>query len=558
MPYSRLSRQFFARSLFAGIFAFVLTTQTLFAATGTRAMVATADSLATDAALKVLRRGGNAVDAAIAAQWVLNVVEPYSSGIGGGGFFMVYNAADRKVYTFDGREKAPRAVHPNLFIDKTGQPMPFWPDRVSGGLPVGVPGLLKMLEHVHKNFGSGTFTFGQLFEPAATIAEKGYYVSPRHAAFIESEKQRLALFTASSQIFFNAQGTPKLPGEVIFMPDLARTFRLIAEKGSDVFYSGEIARDIVLAVQQAPYHPGYMVLEDMKNYQIVERAPISTTYRGHTIFGMGPPSSGGTTVLQTLNTLENFDFGSYSRVEQLSLLGQAQWLAFRDRNELLGDPDFVEVPVERLISKEYAGGFASALEIDRPEAIMGVKGAREPEHTSHISIVDEKGNIVSFTTTIEHLFGSALTVPGRGIILNNELTDFEPIPQMANSPMGGKRPRSSMSPTIVFKEGKPILVAGSPGGSKIIGIIINILVNVLDRKMPLEAAMAEPRILNREGPLEVEKEIMDHPDAVNTLKQWGFEITPAGPMGNAQAIQITDSGLIGASDPRGDGLAKGY
>lgn len=542
-----------------------LQTSPAFAATGKSAMVATAEAAATEAAVNVLREGGNAVDAAVAAQWVLNVVEPHSSGIGGGGFFVYYEAKTGKVYTFDGREKAPARAVPPMFLDEKGEPFNFWPERITGGLSVGVPGTLKLLSTVHQKFSSGKFTFGQLFEPAIQLAEKGFPVSPRLASFIQGEKDRLAMFPASREIFLDSDGNGKRPGEILRQPDLARTFRLIAEKGIGVFYEGEIAQDIVKAVGSAPFHPGLMTLEDVKSYQVAERPPVSAEYRGYEIYGAGPPSSGGTTVLETLNILKNYDFAGLDRAEQVSLLGQAQFLSFKDRDEFLADPDFVDVPVERLLSDGYAESYARSIDLHQPDAVMKTRDQLEPApaaaestHTTHLSIVDPEGNIVAFTTTIEHMFGSALTVPGRGIVLNNELTDFAPYPEYANEPGPNKRPRSSMSPTIVFKDKKPVLVAGSPGGSKIIGIVINLLVNVLDLGMPLDKAMAEPRILDRDGPLEVEADFMKQEELVTTLKAWGFQVTSMDPMGNAQAILIRDGQLIGESDPRGDGLAKGF
>lgn len=533
-----------------------------FSASGTKAMVVTADSMATEAALEVLQSGGNAVDAAIAAQWVLNVVEPYGSGIGGGGFFLYYDAASKKVYTFDGREKAPAGITLQIFLDEKGEPMRFWPERISGGLSAGVPGTLKLLETVHERFGSKKISFAQLFEPAIRIAEEGFQISPRLAGMIESERERLALFPESARIFLDSEGRTKMPGVVLHQPELAQTFRLIAEKGTEIFYEGEIAADIVKAVREAPFHPGFLSLEDLRDYKVVERVPVSIDYRGYRIYGMGPPSSGGITMMQSLNILEHYDLPSMSRAEQLSLLGQAQWLSFRDRNDFLADPDYAEVPVERLLSKEYAEGFTGAIQPENPGAVMksraDLEPETEPEHTTHISIVDAAGNAVSFTTTIEHMFGSGLMVPGRGFLLNNELTDFDPYVEAANAPAGGKRPRSSMTPTIVFQGAEPRLVAGSPGGSKIIGIITNIIVNVLDLGMPLKQALAEPRVINRGGPLEVEKDLMSDTALIEQLKSWGFEIETSGPMGNVQAILIEESRLTGESDSRGDGLAKGF
>ncbi len=536
----------------------------------TKAMAVTADPHATRTAWAVLDRGGNAVDAAIAAQWVLNVVEPQSSGIGGGGFFLYYEAATKRIYAFDGREKAPAEAFPEMFLDENNEPCKFRPDCITGGRPVGVPGVLKMLQKIHDRFGSREFSFAELFDPAIALAETGFPASRRLARFIDQEKERLKLFPDSRKNFLMPDGNPPPAGTILKQPDLAATFKLIQKEGSRVFYEGEIADEIVKAVQKAPVHPGSMKKDDMIYYDVKEREPVRGTYRDYDIFSMGPPSSGGTTLLETLNILERHDMAAAGRIAGgVHIFCEAQKLAFQDRNRLLGDPDFVKVPVEELVSKQFAARraevFSSHVALPTSEAAVRPL-ALEASNTTHISIVDADGNMVSFTSTIEDIFGSAMIVPGRGFFLNNELTDFDIVPRTldgklkANAPEGEKRPRSSMTPTFVFKQGKPTMIVGSPGGSKIIGIVLNIIVNVLDLGMPLDEAMAAPRVINRDGPIEMEPGLYRNDSQLRELQRLGHPVVKIDEIGNAQAIYFDQENgwIIGASDPRGEGEARGF
>lgn len=558
---------FFKRSFFF-YFLFTLSFSAEASERAWKAMAVTADVRATQAAVDVLKKGGNAVDAAIAAQWVLNVVEPQSSGIGGGGFFVYYEAATKKVYAFDGRETAPADARPEMFLDKNGKPYRYWPERISGGLPAGVPGLLKLLKTVHARFGSNKISFDDLFDPAIEIAEKGFPLSERTARAIEMERERLRLFRDSKKTFMDKKGQPLKAGDTLVQKDLARTFRTIADEGIDVFYEGEIARDIVKAVRKAPFHPGKMTKEDLAAYEVFEREPVYGTYRGFEIWGMPPPSSGGPTVQATLNILENFQWEQLSSPERISVFAQAQRLAFIERNRHLSDPSAMTFPLAEFLSKDKAKTFAAAIDPQDARKALGVKDlpVAEGTHTSHLSVADEAGNLVSFTTTIEHLFGSAMIVPGRGFFLNNELTDFDAEIYDAegkilpNAPGPGKRPRSSMSPTLVFKEGRPLLITGSPGGSKIIGTVLNVLVNVLDEKLPLQEAVDKARVLNREGAVELEQfQLDENPALSGELERMGFEVTTHEAVGNTQSILFREDGYLeGASDPRGIGGAAGY
>jgi gamma-glutamyltranspeptidase/glutathione hydrolase len=528
-------------------------------------MVATAHPYATLAAIEILQAGGNAVDAAVAAQWVLNVVEPQSSGIGGGGFFVYFEARTGQVHTFDGREKAPRRAFPEMFLDPSGKPLPFYPDRITGGLPVGVPGTLKLLERVHAKFGSGEFRFGELFQPAIRWAKEGVSVSRRLSETIRQEGGRLSRFEATRNIFFRPGGAPLREGDLLVQEELARTFETLAREGIRPFYEGEIARAIVEAVRNAPFHPGLLEMEDLRAYKTAEREVLRGSYRGYDLFTMGPPSSGGAALLEILNLLENFDLPNYgpASADSIHLILEAQKIAYEDRAKFLGDPDFTPVPLKKLLSKNYAKERVRGISLDRAsrrETKVEEASLAAKSNTSHLSIRDSEGNIVSYTTTIEHLFGSGIVVPGWGFFLNNELTDFDTEPGRANTPGPEKRPRSSMTPVIVFRDGKPFLVAGSPGGSLIIPAVQEVLTRVLDFKMPLEDALALPRFAARNPEaVEAEPRFFDQAEIVKELKRRGHPFAVREPFGNVQAIRFEGEGkIVGASDPRGEGEALGY
>lgn len=555
-----------------------------------QAMVVTAHPYATQAALETLQSGGNAVDAAIVAQWVLNVVEPQSSGIGGGGFFLYFDAKKRSIHALDGREKAPLRAFPEMFLEPTGEPIRFYPDRITGGLPVGVPGTLKLLKHVHTRFGSGKMRFEELFIPAIQFAQGGVPVSERLAATLQSEAGRLKLFEASRKIFFNPSGGPLNKDETLYQKDLAKTFETIAQKGVGAFYEGEIARAMVETVQKSPVRPGRLQRFDLQFYNVVEREALHGSYRGYDIFTMGPPSSGGVALLEILNILENFSLIFYgASADSFHLAMEAQKYAYEDRAQFLGDPDFVKIPLDKILSKDYAR--KKAREIKFQEARLVEFQAEEASlsaqsNTSHISIRDSEGNMVSYTTTIEHPFGSAMVVPGWGFLLNNELTDFDVVPRASKvlnavAPKGSllnsaveraqlklkpnaagpeKRPRSSMCPVIIFRNGLPFLIAGSPGGSLIIPTVQEIIMYLIDFKMPPEQVLSAPRFAARGNRIEAEQVFLEDAEVIRSLKGRGHFFKLRKPFGNAQAIFFdskTDT-LTGVSDPRGDGEAQGY
>ena len=582
------------------LFLLIFSPQTIFATElvdrlhserASSAMAVTADPYATEAAAKIIQEGGNAVDAAIAAQWVLNVVEPQSSGIGGGGFFVYYNAKTKAIHTYDGREKAPLRAFPAMFLDDRKEPLRFYPDRVTGGLPVGVPGTLKLLKEVHRRFGSKKFRFESLFDPAIRLAEEGVPASKRLAAAIEEEAPRLKLFAASRELYFHGDGTPVRAGELFFQKDLARTFRTLARDGTGSFYEGEIARSIVKEVRYAPFHPGLMELGDLEFYDVVEREALHGNYRGYDIFTIGPPSSGGVALIEILNILENFSLIFYGpSADSYHLAIEAQKISFEDRAHYLGDPDFSKIPLKKILSKDYARKKAKEIKFDEAKpvgALVEEASLPLPGNTSHLSIRDAEGNLVSYTTTIEHVFGSAMTVSGWGFVLNNELTDFDAEPRSSagvgavipkghifdsvlpeevkgkvspNAPGPEKRPRSSMCPVILFRNGEPFLIAGSPGGSLIIPIVQEILMNLIDFKMPLEEAMAAPRFAARTDYVEAESEFFKDEKMIQALKNRGHWLKTRPPFGNAQAVLCDpeNNTYLGVSDPRGEGDPAGF
>jgi gamma-glutamyltranspeptidase/glutathione hydrolase len=536
-------------------------------------MVAAANPLAAQAGREIIEKGGNAIDAMVAVQTVLGLVEPQSSGLGGGSFLVYYDAASGKLTTFDGRETAPMEATPKLFLDAQGQPLKFM-DAAVGGRSVGTPGTVRLLEEVHKRYGK--LEWQALFERATTLAADGFQVSPRLASLVAAEGDKLKKYEGPTSYFFDAAGAPLKAGTVLKNPAYAQTLQAIAAGGADAFYTGPIAEAIVRTVREAAGNPGVLSLGDLANYRVKEREPVCFNYRALDVCGMGPPSSGAVAIGQMLGTIENFDIRGLGpqNVETWRLIGDAQRLAFADRERYLADSDFLALPIKGLLKKEYLSKRAALLDGDKALAADAVK-AGEPEwdhamlygrdaaielpSTSHFVIVDRQGNVVSMTTTIENGFGSRLMV--NGFLLNNELTDFSfkthdgSLP-VANRVEPGKRPRSSMSPTIVMKEGKPLLAVGSPGGSQIIGYVAQALIAYIDWNMPVEQIVAQPHLINRFGTYEIEAgteaEKMAEP-----LKALGYEIKAGEMNSGLQAIEIGPDGLAGSADPRREGLAVG-
>ncbi len=534
------------------------------AATGTGGAAASVDPLATQTAIDVLERGGNAVDAAVAAAAVLGVVEPFSCGIGGGGFMVVYRAADRSVTTIDARETAPAAFRPDSFIDPaTGNPVSF-PDAVTSGLGVGVPGTLRGWQVALDRFG--TRPLQQLLALAKAIAAGGFAVDQPFHDQVASNAARFGEFASTSALYLPG-GKPPPVGSTFRNPDLAATYGQLGSRGSDSFYSGRIARAIVDAVRQPPVNAGVtdvraglMAAADLAAYRAPVRPPTHVTYRGLDVFGMGPPSSGGSTVGEALNILEGFDLARLDRVQALHLYLEASALAFADRNQYLADADFVAVPLAGLLSDSFAA--------ERRALIGPVTGVPYPPgdptdnsgpSTTHLTVSDRWGNVVSYTFTIEQIGGSGIVVPGYGFLLNNELTDFNFQPGSANSPAGGKRPRSSMSPTIVLADGQPVVALGSPGGSMIITTVLQILVNHLDFGMTLPEAVAAPRASQRNtSTVAAEPAFIASPEAAALAAVHGHRFSPTAEIGAATGIAFLPGGLLQAvAEPvrRGGGSA---
>lgn len=536
-------------------------------------MVAAANPLAAEAGRDVIAKGGNAVDAMVAVQTVLGLVEPQSSGLGGGAFLVYYDAKSGKLTTFDGRETAPMEATPKLFLDESGQPLKFMA-AVVGGRSVGTPGTVRLLEEVHKRYGRADWA--GLLEPATTLAANGFQVSPRLASLVASEGDRLKTYKDTTAYFFDKSGAALKAGTQLKNPAYAETLALLADGGADAFYKGKIAEAIVKTVREAAGNPGVLSLADLSNYRIIERQPVCFTYRALDVCGMGPPSSGAIAVSQILGVSEHFDLKALGpeNVESWRIIGDAQRLAFADRERYVADTSFVPLPIKGLIDKSYLDERAKLLDGDKALTKEGVKAgepgwdhaflfgkdaALELPSTSHFVIVDKEGNVVSMTTTIENGFGSRLMT--NGFLLNNEMTDFSfktrdgGLP-VANRVEPGKRPRSSMAPTIVMKDGKPLLAIGSPGGSQIIGYVAQALIGYIDWGMPVEAVVAQPHLINRFGTYDLEAgtsaEAMAEP-----LKALGYEVKAGEMNSGLHAIEITPNGLVGSADPRREGIAVG-
>lgn len=534
-------------------------------------MVAAANPLAVEAGAAVLAQGGTAADAMVAVQTVLGLVEPQSSGLGGGAFLVWYDADSGEVTTLDGRETAPQAATPTLFQTAAGEKMGFW-DAVIGGLSVGTPGTPALMETAHRKWGKANWS--DLFDAAITLADQGFVVSPRLAALVAGDAEKLGRFPATAA-YFLPDGAPIAEGTALKNPAYADTLRQIAAEGTRAFYTGPIAEGIVATVRGAKGNPGLLSMDDLALYTAIERPAVCAAYRAHDVCGMGPPSSGALTVGQILGMLDSYDLASLGPESPVAwrLIGDASRLAFADRGRYMADSDFVPVPTAGLVNPDYLAERAALLSGET--ALEDVApGAPEFDHalhwadnvdislpsTSHISIVDGYGNALSMTTTIENGFGSRLMAPG-GFLLNNELTDFSFASHSAGVPIAnaiapGKRPRSSMSPTIVLKDGAPALVIGSPGGSRIIGYTAQAIINYLDWGMDVQAALSAPHVLNRFGTMDVEAgtkaEALTGP-----LTDLGFEVNARDLTSGLHAIAITFDGLQGGADPRREGIALG-
>lgn len=538
-------------------------------------MVAAANPLAVDAGVAALAAGGSAADALIAVQTVLNLVEPQSSGIGGGAFLLYFDAETGDTIAYDGRETAPAAADGTLFLKPDGERMGFF-DAVVGGRSVGVPGTVRLLETIHT--AQGRLPWADGFQSAISLANDGFVVSPRLAGLLQNENlsKRLQTYAAARAMYY-PNGTALAAGETLENPGFAATLQAIAEGGADAFYVGDIAQDIVDTVASATDNPGLLTLDDLAGYRVIERAPVCMDYRGYNVCGMGPPSSGALTVGQILGVLSHFDLPSMGpdSVDAWHLFAEASKLAYADRGQYMADSDFVSVPSAGLLDPSYLTTRAQL--VSRNTAMETPVAAGNPPWretqlyapdetngrpgTSHITVVDGDGDIASMTTTIEGAFGSQLMTAG-GFMLNNELTDFSFRPDVDGRPVAnrveaGKRPRSSMAPTIVFNgDGTPRLAIGSPGGSRIIEYVAQTLVAVLDWEMDVQQAIDLGHVTNRNGGTDLEEGTAATALA-DALVARGHEVNIRGLNSGLHGIEISADTLVGGADPRREGVARG-
>ncbi|MCR8644582.1 gamma-glutamyltransferase [Paenibacillus sp. N1-5-1-14] len=534
-------------------------------------IVAVSHPLAAEAGRKILEQGGNAVDAAAAIQMSLNVVEPMMSGIGGGGFMLIYLKDQNKITVIDSREVAPKNVTPELFLNENGKAVPF-NERHTNGKAVGVPGTLLGVESALQKYG--TMKLSEIIDPAITYAEKGVRVNWATAQYIEQNVKKLQKFDTAGNVF--APGGKALQeGDTLIQPDLAKTLKLIKEKGSSIMYRGEIGQALVAEVQK---RGGAMTQDDLKNYVVKEREPVTGTYRGYEVASAAPPSSGGLTVIEILKLMEGYDvqkMGANS-ADYLHHVIESMHLAYADRAAFMADADFYPVPKKGLLDERFIKerrqlinpviATATVKEGDpwkyEEKDLSGKAKVKEENpigQTTHFSVMDKWGNIVSYTTTIEQVFGSGIMVPGYGFMLNNELTDFDAVPGGVNQVEPGKRPRSSMSPTLLIKDGKPFMAVGSPGGSTIIASVAQTIMNVIDHKLPIQKAIDAPRIFSSTYPNVSWEEGIDQ-DVVLELLGRGHQFdAKSQSIGNVQAVifDYENGKMYGGADNTREGTVLG-
>ena len=516
--------------------------------------------------IEILDRGGNAVDAAVAVGFVLAVTYPRAGNIGGGGFMVIHLAKDNRDLTIDYREAAPAAASETMFRDTQGNADPE--KSRDSALSVGVPGTVAGLALAHEKYGSGKFTLADLIAPAIDLAEKGFQVEDDLADSLPQASERLKRWPATTAIFFNGD-RPMREGDRLIQLDLADTLHAIAKEGPAAFYQGRIATQIANAVVKAG---GIMSKDDLANYRAIERPVVRGTYRGYEIVSAPPPSSGGVHLIEMLNILEGYDLTKLGREESLHNIIEAMKRAYADRAVFMGDPDAVKIPVDGLISKDYAKSLRATIgERSTPSADIrpGNPADFEGRNTTHFSVIDRDGNAVSNTYTLNFSYGLGLVAEGTGVLLNNELDDFTSKPGTANAyglvgynanlPGPSKRPLSSMTPTIVLQNDKPFLVTGSPGGSRIISAVLQVIVNAIDFQMPIGQAVSVPRLHHQWQPDEVYVEPGFAPDVLAALEKRGHKIVPTQPHTSTNSIAVTADGYVGAADRRTRGsLAAGF
>jgi gamma-glutamyltranspeptidase / glutathione hydrolase len=533
-------------------------------------MVATQEKLATRVGVEILKAGGNAVDAAVAIGFALAVTHPQAGNIGGGGFMLAHLAARNETVAIDYRETAPAAMTRDVFLDDKGEADPR--KSRDTALGIGVPGTVAGLALAHERYGSGKFTLAQLIAPAIRLAREGFPVDDELADTLPRAQPRLVRWPASAKIFLKADGVALGRGDRLVQNDLAASLEAIANDGPRAFYEGPLAEKIVAGVRA---NGGIMTRDDLKNYRAIVRPAVRGTYRGYDIASMPPPSSGGVHLIEILNILEGFplrETGAESAAT-LHLMIEAMKPAYADRAEFLGDPAFVKVPVAGLTSKRYAAELRKDIDPERARPSQAIRAGNpapyEGDNTTHYSVVDAQGNAVANTYTLNFFYGLGLVAEDTGILLNNELDDFAAkagaanafglIGSEANAPGPGKRPLSSMSPTIVFRDGRVFLVTGTHGGSRIITMVLQVILNVIDHQMNIAEAVAASRIHHQWLPDQVDAERGLSPDTIRLLEARGHRIAVGRTFGSANSILVTPDGLTGAADPRQRGtLAEGY
>lgn len=529
-------------------------------------VVVAQESRAARIGVEILDRGGNAVDAAIAVGFALAVTYPRAGNIGGGGFMMIHLAKSGRDIAIDYRETAPAGANAAMFLDAEGNPDPA--KSRDSALSVGVPGTVAGLALAHEKYGSGKFTLAELMAPAIELAEKGFMVEDDLADSLPQARERLSRWQATTAIFFNGD-RPVREGDRLIQLDLADTLRSIAKDGPKAFYQGRTAAQIASAVAKAG---GIMSKDDLADYRAIERQVVRGTYRGYDIVTVPPPSSGGVHLVEMLNILEGFDLAKLSHEQSLHVMIEAMKRAYADRAIFMGDPDAVKMPVAGLTSKKYAASLRAQIG-DRATPSAEIRSGQpadfEGRNTTHFSIIDRDGNAVANTYTLNFSFGLGLVAESTGVLLNNELDDFTSKPGTSNAygligynanlPGPGRRPLSSMTPTIVLKNGKPFLVTGSPGGSRIITAVLQIIVNAIDFHMPIGQAVSAPRLHHQWQPDEVYTEPEFAPDVLDALEKRGYKIVPTPSYSSTNSIEVTPDGYIGAADRRTRGsLAAGY
>lgn len=532
-------------------------------------MVASEEPHATRIGVEILRQGGNAVDAAVAVGFALAVTLPESGNLGGGGFMVIRLADRNRAVAIDYRETAPASATRDMFLNEKGEADPL-KSRFTG-LGVGVPGTVAGLAYAHQKYGSGKLSLAQLIAPAIRLARDGFEIDARLAASLAQAQSRLARHSSSADIFLKPDGSAPGAGERLVQKDLAQTLEAVAQEGPFAFYEGPIADRIAAQVRLAG---GHMTRHDLAEYRIRERVPVRGTYRGYEIVSMPPPSSGGVHLVQMLNILEGYDLRALGKATPatLHLLIEVMKLAYADRSEFLGDPDFVKVPVQGLASKRYAAALRKEIDPERARSAAEVKpgkpAAYESDHTTHFSVVDRNGNAVANTYTLNFFYGVGMVAEGTGVLLNNELDDFAAahnapnayglVGGEANAPGPRKRPLSSMTPTIVSHDGKPFLIAGAAGGSRIITAVLQTIVNAIDFDMDVAAAVSAPRVHHQWVPDEARVEPGIAPEVVDALTERRHVIKEGRSGRSVNAIMTTPDGWAGAVDPRSGGLAEGY